>query len=158
MFWYVLYVKSNAERKVARELSQRNIEVYAPVVTEIRQWSDRKKKIETPLFKSYVFVRLESKDRNLVFDVPGAVRYLYWLNKPAVVRDKEIDVIRDWLTNENIDTFQLAKYNPGDEITINRGLLKNRDAVIQEVGKKTMKLFLKDMGVVVTARLNDVLE
>lgn len=158
MFWYVLYVKSNAERKVARELSQRDIEVYAPVVTEIRQWSDRKKKIETPLFKSYVFVRLEPKNWNLVFEVSGAVRYLFWLNKPAVVRDEEIDVIRGWLGNESIDRLQLAKYHPGDEITINRGLLKDRDAVVQEVGKKTMKLFLNDMGVVVTARLKDVLE
>jgi len=49
------------------------------MVTQIKQWSDRKKKTETPLIPSYVFVNIEEKNRNDVFEVPGVVRYLFWL-------------------------------------------------------------------------------
>ena len=95
MNWYVVYTKPKWEKKVAEQLTQRGIECYCPIVTEVRQWSDRKKKVEVPLFNSYVFVRLAEVDRNLVFQSSGVVRYLFWLAKPAIVRDEEISVAGD---------------------------------------------------------------
>ena len=94
MNWYVLYVQSRKEKKVAEMLQEMKVQVYCPHIKEIRQWSDRKKTIESPLFKSYVFVRLQDRERQLVFGVPGVVRYLFWLGKPAVVRDEEIQAIK----------------------------------------------------------------
>jgi transcription antitermination factor NusG len=60
----------------------------------VRQWSDRKKKVVVPLFNSYVFVQVADSDRSLVFQSVGAVRYLFWLGKPAIVRDEEIGTIK----------------------------------------------------------------
>jgi len=65
------------------------------MVTQIKQWSDRKKKTETPLIASYVFVNIEEKNRNDVFDIPGVVRYLFWLGKPAIVREVEILALKE---------------------------------------------------------------
>ncbi|CAN0601278.1 unnamed protein product, partial [Ectocarpus sp. 12 AP-2014] len=60
--WYVLYVKPKNEKKVAERLLSHQIEVYCPMIKEVKQWSDRKKTIEVPLFKSYVFVQIAESD------------------------------------------------------------------------------------------------
>jgi len=69
MTWYALYTKPKNEKKVTEQLQKSGIEVYCPMVTQIKQWSDRKKKTETPLIPSYVFVNIEEKNRNDVFEV-----------------------------------------------------------------------------------------
>ncbi len=83
MNWYVVYTKPKWEKKVAEQLKNAGVECYCPLIVKIHQWSDRKKKVEVPLFNSYVFVRLAEEDRNLVFQSTGAVRYLFWLGKAS---------------------------------------------------------------------------
>tara|TARA_R110000823_G_scaffold315465_2_gene447701 strand:+ start:115 stop:588 length:474 start_codon:yes stop_codon:yes gene_type:complete len=156
MNWYVLYVQSRKEKKVAEMLQEMKVQVYCPHIKEIRQWSDRKKTIESPLFKSYVFVRLQDRERQLVFGVPGVVRYLFWLGKPAVVRDEEIQAIKKWLEEDEVEEITLSKLVPGDELHIKNGILKNQKAVIQEVGKTRIRLVLAGLGVVVNAKIKDV--
>ena len=156
MNWYVLYVQSRKEKKVAEMLQEMKVQVCCPHIKEIRQWSDRKKTIESPLFKSYVFVRLQDRERQLVFGVPGVVRYLFWLGKPAVVRDEEIQAIKKWLEEDEVEEITLSKLVPGDELHIKNGILKNQKAVIQEVGKTRIRLVLAGLGVVVNAKIKDV--
>ena len=74
MPWYVIYTKPRNEKKVADRLKHLGIDVYCPMITMIKQWSDRKKKVQIPLLNSYVFVNLNEKDRELVFQVSGVVR------------------------------------------------------------------------------------
>lgn len=156
MNWFVLYVQSRKEKKVAEMLKELKVEVYCPHIKEIRQWSDRKKTVETPLFKSYVFVRLHDKDRQVVFGVPGVVRYLFWLGRPAIVRDEEIYTIKKWLEEDEVEEITLSKLIPGDELHIKNGILKNQKAVIQEVGKTRIRLVLSGLGIVVNAKIKDV--
>lgn len=158
MNWYALYTKPRWEKKVAQDLEQQGIETYCPQITEVRQWSDRKKKVTTPLFKSYVFVRLEEKDRARVFNTPGAVQYLFWLNKPAVIRDQEIHTIKTWLEDERVEEFEVTHLTPGDRLTIVGGSFKGKEAVVEKIGKKRLRLILKDLGLVVNVRVIDVLE
>ena len=79
--WKVIYCSSRQEKKVKIYLEQRGVIHYLPLINKLRIWSDRKKWVEMPLFNSYVFVHLEEKDRPLVFQSPGAVRFLFWLQK-----------------------------------------------------------------------------
>lgn len=67
------------------------------MLTEVKQWSDRKKRVQVPLISNYVFVQLEDKEREKVFAVNGVIRYLYWLGKPALVRDEEIKALQQAL-------------------------------------------------------------
>lgn len=157
MSWYVLKVKFRSEKKVADTLTKMNIQVFCPMVKETRYWSDRKKTIEAPLFKSYVFVQLEYKYRGLVFGVSGVERYLFWLGKPAIVQDKEIETIKQWLAHESNDVLALSKLIPGSVITIKKGLLKNQEAVIQRVGKKDLSFLLKEMGIVAHAKITEIM-
>ena len=158
MNWYALYTKPRWEQKVAKELEKRDIEVYCPTITEVKQWSDRKKKVTSPLFKSYVFVYLEEKNRSQVFDVPGAVQYVFWLGKPAIIRDAEIELIQRWLDDDRVESVDTEDITPGDIINIASGSFKGQEAIVTEIGKKRLRLVLKSLGLVVNVKISEAME
>ena len=97
--WNVLYTKSKTEKKVFERLSDLGIDVYCPCQRTLKKWSDRKKWVNEPVFKSYIFVKApDSESQKLqILNTPGVVRFLYWLGQPAQVRQVEIDAIRSFL-------------------------------------------------------------
>jgi len=95
--WHVVYTKPKWEKKVDLNFAQKGIESWCPTQKKERQWSDRKKIIEEPLFKSYVFVKATKEEYNNVLSTMGVVRFLYFEKKPAIIRDNEIELIRKYL-------------------------------------------------------------
>lgn len=148
MNWYVVYTKPKWEKKVAEKLTQIGIECYCPIITQVKQWSDRKKKVEVPLFNSYVFVQLQEGDRNSVFQIAGVVRYLFWLGKPAIVRDEEIKSIKDSLKVSNIAEVSVSSIQVGDRIKLESGAFSNQSAIVQEVSNTHYILVLESLGCV----------
>ena len=148
MNWYVVYTKPKWEKKVAEKLNGIGIECYCPLITQIKEWSDRKKKIEVPLFNSYVFVQLEDGNRNSVFQVSGVVRYLFWLGKPAIVKDGEIEIIKTSLKAPNISDISVTSIQVGDRIKLETGAFSNQDAVVQEISNTYYTLVLESLGCV----------
>jgi len=151
MPWYVLYTNPKAEKKVAEQLNKIGIETYCPLVTKIQQWSDRKKKIEVPLFSSYVFVNIEEHKRDVVFAVRGVVRYLFWLGKPGIVLNEEILEIQKMLRQNPIDV-EVSNLLPGSSLLIAEGPFKNQSGIVEEVTKNNIRLVLKSIGVVLTIK------
>jgi transcriptional antiterminator RfaH len=154
MNWYVVYTKPKWEKKVAEQLTKNGIECYCPVVVQVRQWSDRKKKVEVPLFNSYVFVQLSETDRNAVFNSPGVVRYLFWLGKPAIVRDEEIEVIKNWLDSGADTDISVATYKVGDSVEVESGPFMAQKAIVQEVNSNNYILVLESLGCVLKMKIN----
>ncbi|MBB4803690.1 transcription antitermination factor NusG [Flavobacterium nitrogenifigens] len=148
MNWYVVYTKPKWEKKVADKLQQLGIECYCPLITQIKQWSDRKKKVEVPLFNSYVFVQIPDSERNSVFQVAGIVRYLFWLGKPAVVKDEEINTIKTNLKSPNISDVAVLPFQVGDKIKLDSGAFSNQNAIVQEVSNNYYTLVLETLGCV----------
>jgi transcription antitermination factor NusG len=148
MNWYVLYTKPRAELKTATALRKAGIECYCPTRTEVRQWTDRKKKITVPLFSSCVFVRLDEAARSTVFGVPGVVRYLFWLGKPAVVRDEEIETLQHWLSQKNI-ACEVVNFKTGDSVSVAEGPFKNKTGIVRTVTGKEVCLVLESIGYIV---------
>lgn len=148
MNWYVVYTKPKWEKKVADKLNQVGIECYCPLITQVKQWSDRKKKIEVPLFNSYVFVRLADSERNSAFQVSGVVRYLFWLGKPAIVKDQEIEIIKRSLTASNLSEISVSTIQVGDKIKLESGAFTNQNAIVKEVSKNYYILVLETLGCV----------
>lgn len=146
MNWYVIYTKPKWEKKVAEKLEQSGIECYCPLITQIKQWSDRKKKVEVPLFNSYVFVKLEEAERNSVFQISGVVRYLFWLGKPAIVKEEEIEIIKSSLKSPNIADVTVTAIQVGDKIKLESGAFSNQEAIVQEVSKTHYILILESLG------------
>jgi transcription antitermination factor NusG len=118
------------------------------LITQVRQWSDRKKKVEVPLFNSYVFVQLPDSERNAVFQSVGVVRYLFWLGKPAVVRDEEISVIKKWLNTSEGKEVSILSFQIGDAIQLDSGPFSNQKAIVQEVTNTHYVLVLESLGCV----------
>jgi transcription antitermination factor NusG len=146
MPWFVIYTESRSEKKVAIELAERGIEAYCPTIKKVRQWSDRKKIIEQPLFNSYVFVHLDERERAKVFGVPGFVRYLFWLQKPAIVKDEEIEAIRHFLDDFDHARITVAPLQQREYIRIKSGVLMDRVAkVVSQQGRK-VTLLLEELG------------
>jgi transcriptional antiterminator RfaH len=148
MNWYVVYTKPKWEKKVAEQLTELGIATYCPLITQLKQWSDRKKKVQVPLFNSYVFVQLAESDRNLVFQSPGVVRYLFWLGKPAIVKDKEIETIKKWLHQPEPFEVSVSRFQVGDKITLDSGPFAAQEAIVQEVNKTHYVLVLESLGCV----------
>tara|TARA_B100001765_G_scaffold150456_1_gene96564 strand:- start:51576 stop:52031 length:456 start_codon:yes stop_codon:yes gene_type:complete len=149
-------VKSQTEKKTASALERMGLEVFCPTKTEVRQWSDRKKKVKVPLFKSYVFVRLEESQRQQVFAVHSVVRYLFWLGKPAIVRDEELETVKNWLADERVAEVQVQQFNPGDRVEIKSGVFKGQSGIIDQTGTRKVRLLLKNLGVIVEASYRDL--
>ena len=150
---YVVYTKPKWEKKVAEQLQKRGIECYCPLVTQMRQWSDRKKKVEVPLFNSYVFVQLAEGHRNAVFESVGVVRYLFWLGKPAIVREEEIDTIKKWLDPAQANDVSLLSFQVGDAIQVESGPFSSQKAIVQEVTNTHYLLVLESLGCVLKMKI-----
>lgn len=145
MPWYVLYTKSRQEKKVSEGLQRLGIVAYCPLVTVMKQWTDRKKKVQEPLFKSYVFVKVEEHERDEVFVIDGIVRYLYWLGKPAIVREAEIEAIQQSLEGI-VSSYEVLPIQKEAKITISKGPFQGIEGIVKQINKTTIQLMLVDLG------------
>ena len=144
MNWFVIYTKPRFEKKVEEKLLSFGIEAYCPIRKEIRLWSDRKKKVDVPVLPSMVLVRLEEKDVNDVFNINGVVRYMFWLGKRAIVRQKEIDILKNYLKGNTIINQEITRYKPGDRINLPG--FNDENGVVEKISNNTAWIFLENLG------------
>lgn len=146
MNWYALYTKPRNEKKVAQKLEAMGLQVFCPMVSTVVQWSDRKKKVQKPLINSYVFVKISDKSKLDVFQVSGVVRYVYWLGKPAIIKEEEIESLKKYL-QEPILGVLVDSWEPKDKIVIREGVFKNTIGIVQENSKSQVVLLLETLGI-----------
>ena len=147
MNWQVLYVNSRAESKVADRLSAKGFEVFCPMKTVVRQWSDRKKKLKEPYFRSYVFVHLNQADRVEILQTPGVVAFVFWLRKPAIIPDKEMmEVISFFDKNQN-ENIICETFEPGQTLLIKEGLMQEKKGVVLRQSRNKVVLQIEQLGI-----------
>ena len=151
MKWFVLYTKSHHEIKVAKALEKIGIKSYCPVFNKLKQYSDRKKKVSQPLLRSYVLVKIEDNDRNKVFGVPGVIRYVFWLGKPAIVREQEIELMQNNLLGI-YDEISITNIKKGSNFTIPSGPFEGQEGKVINLFKNRIKLELPSFGILVTLK------
>ena len=149
--WYVVYCKPNTEKKTAERLAQYGVKVYCPLKTELRQWSDRKKKVQVPVLPSMVLVNIKYKDRSQVFQVPTAVRFLFWLKKPAVVRYNEVEELKKVLSGET-SQVSVETMKKGDVIKLKGLGFDGEDAVIKYATNTHYCVYLERLGFLVKVK------
>ena len=143
--WFVVYTKSQQELKVSERLSAMGIKNYCPTITVLKQYSDRKKKVEKPLLSSYVMVNIEENKRNKVFSCVGVVRYLFFLGKPAIVASKEISMMQNHLNGLYSD-IKVAKLLVGEIHTVKEGPFSGISGRVVETDNTKVKLELASLG------------
>lgn len=153
--WYAVYTKPRWEKKVAKLLDEKGIENYCPLNKVVKQWSDRKKVVMEPIFKSYVFVRVEDKDKFELKNVSGILNFVYWLGKPAIVRDEDIDTIRKFL-NEfgEVTVSEIDQFKVNARVRVKQGIMMNYQGLLVEVMGNKAKVRIESMGVYLFAQFN----
>ncbi len=144
--WLVIYTKPRNEKKVAERLAEKGFEVYCPLVTTIRQWSDRRKKVKVPLINSYLFIRVAEHRRDEVLQDPGVVRFIFWLGRPAVVREEEIEALKDILDIGSDIQVSNQEFERGQLVKIGEGAFKGLDGEIVDVDRNIIVLYIQQLG------------
>jgi transcription antitermination factor NusG len=151
--WHAVYTRPCWEKKVACLLDLKQIENYCPLQKAYRQWSDRKKLIDDPLFKSYVFIHISRKEEIPVLETEGVLNIVSCLGKSAVVRDEEIALIRQFLSNYKDIKVEKLDLQVNDRVKINRGPLMQHEGIVAVVKSRTVKVLLPSLGFAMTAEL-----
>ncbi len=152
--WYVLYTKPRSEKKVYVRLSSLGFECYCPSQRTLKQWSDRKKWVEEPLFKSYIFIKApESEAQKIeILQSPRVVRFLYWLGKVAEVKQSEITAIQQFLGEYK--SVEIASFERGAKLTINAGSLQGMEGEVNYQTDKEVVLNIEKLGMSLVARVS----
>ena len=146
--WFIIFTKPRNELKVLDRLLSIGIEAYTPSRVELREWSDRKKKVRVPLLPSMVLVQLDEKEVNKVFEIPGVVRYLFEYGKRAEVSNEEVLAMKAHVANSF--SVQENKLVVGDTIQVP---LLDQEALLLSVKGKNCIAQLKKLGAVVSFQL-----
>lgn len=132
VLWYALYTKPRYEKKVASQLQEKNIESYLPLKRILKQWSDRKKWVEEPLFRSYIFIHTDLRDQQRALYTHGVLKLVTFGNQPALVREEEIDTIKKILY-EDSDVEACFPVSIGDTVEIARGPLMGLRGRLEDI-------------------------
>lgn len=152
--WYVLYTKSNCEKKVNELLLKEGIEAYCPVNKVYRQWSDRRKQLSVPLFPSYVFVCVEEHELSILRTLSSKiVSVLYWLGRPAIIKDDEIHQIKSFLNQHTSIKLEKRNVDVNDQVVVLRGPFYNLRGVVKLIKNNTVVLSLPSLGYNMIAEL-----
>tara|TARA_B100000131_G_scaffold171984_1_gene166188 strand:- start:1390 stop:1902 length:513 start_codon:yes stop_codon:yes gene_type:complete len=139
--WIAIYTKSRHEQIVVNELSKKDIESFCPMFKERRQWSDRKKWVHFPLFRSYVFARIHLKENIFVLQTIGVNKIVKFQNKISIIPDQVINDIKN-IVDGGYKIQQVDYFIKGDEVSVISGPLKGVNGIIQDL-KGDSRLIMK---------------
>ena len=153
--WLAVYTRPRWEKKVNLLLAEKGLESYCPLNKVRRKWSDRVKLVEEPLFKSYVFVKVSDEDRTAVRMTPGAINFVYWEGKPAVIKEKEILAIKRFLDEyENVEARSSADLKINQRVRITNGSLMDQEGKVLDVRHKTARVAIDSLGYILIAHID----
>jgi len=144
--WYAIYTKPRWEKKVHSLLTEKKIESYCPLNKVRKKWSDRMKTVEEPLFKSYVFARVTEEEQTKVRMTAGVMNFVYWQGKPAIIRAKEIEVIRKFLNEYENVLVEPLELKENGKVIIRQGLFMDHEAKILKIEGNRVKVEIESIG------------
>lgn len=153
--WHAVYTKSRAEKKVLLELEFQGIEAYLPLQKKLRQWSDRKKWVETPLISGYIFVHINNFHYDKVLQTQGVVTYVRFEGKAAIIPDDQIDAIKRLLRQHQYEVkISHENFSEGDHIEVMGGpLMGLKGTLVSLRGKKRVAVQLSQLNISLTIDL-----
>ncbi|MEQ9413399.1 MAG: UpxY family transcription antiterminator [Cyclobacteriaceae bacterium] len=156
--WYAFYTKSRHEKKVSYLLLRKGYEVFLPMQKVMRQWSDRKKKVEVPLFNSYIFVNTYVHLIPEVLQMPGISWSIRHNDKPAMLHPKEYDLINRFLaTGLTIEVMGADNIDTGDKVQVMDGPLKGAYGQVTKAAPNKFMVSLDLLGNVMRVELDPAL-
>lgn len=149
-YWHAVYVKSRYEKKVFDRLTDLGIKAYLPLVTLVKQWSDRRKKVEEPLFKSYVFVFNNEKEYLDILNITGVVKFVSFEHKAVVVPESQIVAIKCYIDDYEQGKAEKAMRNEdlkiGQLVRITHGPMQGLIGRLESVKDKRLVVYIEAVG------------
>ncbi len=156
--WYVFYTKSRHEKKVRDLLLRKGFDVFLPMTKELRQWSDRKKKVEAPLFRSYIFVLVEPHRFIDVLEVPGVSWQVRNGQHPGILHPSEYLALKRLLESGiSLESTVLPDLQVGDQVEVEEGALKGLVGTVFSNEPQKFNIVLRGIGQLVRVEINPVL-
>jgi transcriptional antiterminator RfaH len=145
--WYPVYTHPRAEKKACQALTNKGLEAYLPLHKQLKQWSDRKKWVEEPFIKSYLFVRIKEHEQSEVLMTKGIARFIYFSGKIASMPDRQISELKLLMASPFELEITEEDLQPGEKIMIKAGPLKGLTGeIISYHSQKRLALKLENMG------------
>lgn len=152
--WYAVYTRPRWEKKVADLLTKKRVENYCPLNRVERQWADRKKIVFEPLFTSYVFVFASPEEHLAIKQTDGILNFVYWLGQPAIIKNDEIDAVKQFLADYSNVQLEKVAVNVSDHVKITSGPLMSREGNVIEVKSRTVRVMLPSLGYAMVAEVD----
>jgi transcription antitermination factor NusG len=141
LHWYVFYTKPRFEKKIHEKLIAKGLESYLPLIKVWRQWSDRKKLIEEPLFRSYIFAHVNEKGRLEVLQTEGIVRCVSFNGRIAIVPDEQIDYVKR-IVEYKQDSLKVSdQIYKGTKVRVISGPLEGLEGFVEYVDEDKWVVF-----------------
>ena len=134
--WYALYTKPRWEKKVAALLEEKHIENYLPLMKTLKLWSDRKKWVQEPLFRSYIFVHIQEADYLPALQTPGVVKFVTFEKKRVSIPSIQIEAVRQFVESGDDLLMDSPDMVAGDRVVVKRGPLKGLEGTLVEIHQK----------------------
>lgn len=145
--WYVIYTRPNSEKKLFESLTDKGIECYLPMRKTLKHWSDRKKWVEEPLFKSYIFVKVSNREFFSALNTNGAIYYVSFNGKAQAIPESQINSIKMFLSQtEREVTLSYERIQKGVNVEVMFGSFKGiQGEVINMYGQSRLIIRLDSM-------------
>jgi len=145
--WFAVYTKPRWEKKVDSILLRKGIESWCPLQKVERKWSDRKKIIEDPVFKSYVFVHIQNDERLPVLQTDGVLNFVHFMGKPAVIKDEEVANVKMYLLEKDvkISVASLRTFVENDKVIIRQGVFMDNTGIVLKAGMRKVYVRLESL-------------
>ena len=146
--WYVVYSKPRWEKKIDAALVNKGIESWCPIRKIQKQWSDRKKTIDEPIFRSYVFVHLDENEKYEVLITPGVLNFVFYLGEPAIIRDYEIDLLKKFLLEKDakFEVTSSKSFSQNSKVRVSHGVFIDKEGTVLRDGKKKVYVQIESLG------------
>ena len=149
--WYAVYTKPRCEKKVTALLIKRKIESYCPMIGIMKQ----KKIIYKPLFSSYIFVHASDEQLKTIRQTQGVINFLYWLDKPVVIKSDEIEAIKQFVhDHENIQLEKIDKNMNDRRPVVGKSLITIEERMVP-VKNKMVKILHTSLGFSIIAEVDE---
>lgn len=126
--WYVLFVRSNQEKKVAEALRGRDLEYFLPCYKSLRQWKDRRVMLEIPLFPGYIFLRLLLGERARALTIPNVVELVGTRNQPSAISEEEIAWIKLGIEHGRAEPYPYLAL--GQRVIVTEGVMSGMEGIL----------------------------
>lgn len=144
--WYAVYTRPNMERKLTAELLEKGIVAYCPIQKVMRQWSDRKKVIEVPAFRGYVFVQIHDKIRWHVLAANGVLNFVCHNGKPARIPNSEMDTVRLFFQDMETCVLDETDISVNDIARVYSGVLMGMEGEVVDLKHRYVILKIPALG------------